>query len=515
MPNRAPRRWPHAMQAGVAALALALVLAACGPGGTPPPVGDGVEVDVAVTGLGRVSYAAGALQCTGSCAWTVPDDRAIAIVAEPQGSHVFAGWGGTCDVFPNPCQGTFAEGDRVTATFAPHALRLDLTGDGEGVFSILGGGVQATCDADCFVAMSMPLQVAITYAAQGSTGTTLGDWTGPCDPGTVQPGYCLVSVTGVTEIGKAWARAPTAVDDAYAAARGQTLVVAAPGVLANDTPAGSLAAELVTDVAHGTLALAADGGFAYTPEPGFDGEDGFAYRVRNAVGQTDTATVTITVVRDAPVANADAYATDRDVPLTIAAPGVLANDAGTGGVLSAVLASDVDHGTLSLAPDGGFVYTPDAGYVGGDGFTYRAADGSLESAPATVTITVRDVAAPTALDDAFDATAGVALIVAPPGVLANDGLGSSGDPIVAELVGDVTSGDLDLASNGGFVYTADPGFDGTDAFTYRAFDGSLRSAVATVTITVRDGVAVADASTDDDAHRGLDDVADAGLGGGR
>jgi hypothetical protein len=406
MPIRAPRRWPHAMRVGVAALALALAIGACSPAeGDPPPVAGGVTIDVGVTGLGRVSYAAGALQCSGDCSWSVPGNRAIALVAEPQGSHVFAGWGGACDVFSNPCQGTFAEGDRVTATFAPHALRLNLTGDGEGVFSILGGGVQATCDADCFVTMGMPLQVAITYAAQGSTGTVLGDWTGPCDPGTVQPGYCLVNVSGLTEIGKTWSRAVTAVDDAYAATSGQTLVVAAPGVLANDAYADGSTTELVTDAGDGTLVLASDGGFTYAPRPGFEGTDGFVYRVRDLQDQTATASVTITVVREV----------------------------ATG---------------------------------------------------------------PAAVDDVYDASSGVTLTIGAPGVLANDRLGSSGDPIIAELVDDVTSGSLDLASNGGFVYTSALGFAGTDAFTYRAFDGTLRSEAATVTITVGAGVGIVEPPTD-------------------
>ena len=497
MSDRAPRRWPSAMLLGVAALVIALVFAACGPGGTPPPVGDGVEIDVRVAGAGRVSYAAGALQCSGECSWTVPDDRAIALVAEPQGNQVFAGWGDACDVLPTPCQTTFAAGDRVTATFAPHALRLDLTGDGEGAFSILGGGVQASCDADCFVTMTMPLQVAITYAAQGSTGTVLGDWTGPCDPVTLQPGYCLVSVSGAAEVGKSWSRAVTANDDAYVVARGQTLDVAAPGVLANDASTGALSAQLVDDVDHGTLALAADGGFSYTPDAGFDGDDGFVYRARNAQGQAATATVTITVVRDVPVANTDAYATDHDTTLRVAAPGVLANDTGAAGAaLTAVLVTGVQHGTLDLASNGGFVYTPSAGYDGPDGFTYRAADGDLRSAPAAVTITVREeVAAPTAVDDAYDATAGVALIVAAPGVLANDVLGSSGDAIEAELFSGVSNGDLAFASNGGFVYTPSLGFEGTDTFTYRAFDGALRSGVATVTIEVSAGVGIVEPRT--------------------
>jgi hypothetical protein len=59
--------------------------------------------------------------------------------------------------------------------------------------------------------------------------------------------------------------------------------------------------------------------------------------------------------------------------------------------LTAVLETDVANGRLVLEPDGGFTYTPDDGFVGTDRFTYRADDGDLASAPATVAITVEAV----------------------------------------------------------------------------------------------------------------------------
>jgi hypothetical protein len=64
-------------------------------------------------------------------------------------------------------------------------------------------------------------------------------------------------------------RPPVAVDDGgYRVERGDTLVVPADGVLANDTdPNGDLlSAQLKTGPARGTLTLDADGGFAYTPD---------------------------------------------------------------------------------------------------------------------------------------------------------------------------------------------------------------------------------------------------------
>lgn len=91
---------------------------------------------------------------------------------------------------------------------------------------------------------------------------------------------------------------------------------------------------------------------------------------------------------DAPVAVADAYTTDEDVDLVVAAAeGVLANDTDDGPI-TAVLETDAASGTLLLAADGSFTYMPDAGFFGEDSFTYKAYDGELYSEVVAVTITV-------------------------------------------------------------------------------------------------------------------------------
>src|SRR5690606_40207591 len=56
--------------------------------------------------------------------------------------------------------------------------------------------------------------------------------------------------------------------------------------------------------------------------------DTFTYQASNGVSRSLVATVTITVnaTNQPPVANDDSYTTDVDTPLTVSAPGVLAND---------------------------------------------------------------------------------------------------------------------------------------------------------------------------------------------
>ena len=67
--------------------------------------------------------------------------------------------------------------------------------------------------------------------------------------------------------------------DAVSTDEDQPLTVLLPsqGVLANDTPAGGLGAELVSGPEHGTLSFNADGTYTYTPDADFNGQDSFTY----------------------------------------------------------------------------------------------------------------------------------------------------------------------------------------------------------------------------------------------
>jgi hypothetical protein len=85
------------------------------------------------------------------------------------------------------------------------------------------------------------------------------------------------------------------------------------------------------------------------------------------------------------------YTTTPDQQLAVpAASGVLSGASGPSGVqLSASVAISPAHGSLTMAGDGSFIYTPAPGYSGADSFIYQAADptGDYASAKAALTIT--------------------------------------------------------------------------------------------------------------------------------
>ena len=283
---------------------------------------------------------------------------------------------------------------------------------------------------------------------------------------------------------------PVVVNDSYTTSEDAMLSVPVSGVLGNDgdVDGDSLTVALVDNVAHGSLTLHANGAFSYTPSLNYTGVDLFTYRATDGMATSALATVTITVtpVNDAPVGLPDEFTTLEDTLLTIpVAAGVLTNDHDVDAdAISAALVSDVGHGVLSLNADGSFSYQPAANFHGEDSFTYRVSDGVLNSGPVTVRLIVIPVNdPPVARDDAYATMEDMSVTVPASGTLVND-VDLDGDVVTALLVSDVAHGSLNFGADGAFVYTPALNFHGTDAFTYAVTDGSVTSAVATVSIVV-------------------------------
>ena len=241
---------------------------------------------------------------------------------------------------------------------------------------------------------------------------------------------------------------------------------------------------------NGTLTLNSNGTFTYTPAANYNGSDSFTYHANDGTGNSNIATVTITVspANDAPVAVNDAYTTTEDTPLNVTLPGtVLANDTDAdANPLTAILVTGPANGTLTLNANGTFTYTPTANYNGTDNFTYRANDGTINSATtATVTLTITPVNdAPVAVNNAYATMESTVLTVTlANSVLVND-TDVEGNTLTAVLNVGPTNGTLTLNANGTFTYTPTAGYNGTDAFTYHANDGTANSNIATVTITI-------------------------------
>lgn len=159
--------------------------------------------------------------------------------------------------------------------------------------------------------------------------------------------------------------------------------------IARDVDGDILTLRITVGAAHGHVSLHADGSFEYLPDPNYNGSDSFTYQISDGL-EVSEATVTLTVnsVNDPPSAADDSYTVTAGATLVGPAPGVLANDFDDSGHLAAVLVTGVSHGTLTLNSDGSFTYATSLTAAGTDSFTYKATDGTIDSAPATVTLTV-------------------------------------------------------------------------------------------------------------------------------
>ncbi len=135
-----------------------------------------------------------------------------------------------------------------------------------------------------------------------------------------------------------------------------------------------------------------------------------AIDVTDRHGETTTGTVTVDVtgVNDAPASNDSLIVTNVDTAVS----GRLAGrDVDQGDELTFFEIAGPSHGSLTLNPNGIFLYTPHADYMGADSFTFRVSDGTeFVDHQATIMVDATMASGPTALgvDERVDETSGLA-----------------------------------------------------------------------------------------------------------
>ena len=232
-----------------------------------------------------------------------------------------------------------------------------------------------------------------------------------------------------------------------------------------------------TGPTSGTLSIEdATGRFTYTPLPDFSGSDSFTFTASNSNGESNPASIAITVtpVNDIPVALDTSIATSEDTACT----GQLTATDPDGDTLTFTLATGPAEGSVTISPAGAFTYTPAANANGDDSFSFAVSDGSA-SATAAVSVTINPVNdPPTAHGTAITVDQGATVS----GTLsASD---SDGDPLNFNLATGPGKGSVSLADDGSFTYQADSDATGSDTFSFTVSDGHAQSPPATVTVTI-------------------------------
>jgi PKD repeat protein len=204
--------------------------------------------------------------------------------------------------------------------------------------------------------------------------------------------------------------------------------------------------------------------------------------VTDSVGQQGSVSKNVIVNRP-PVANPDSAVTDRNVAVDI---NVLANDSDPDGdPISVSTWTQPGNGIAAKNPNGTMRYTPAAGFIGSDCFTYQISDTKESSSAATVCITVRlPNKTPDARDDGWSTYQNGPTNILHSHLLAND-YDPDGDALTVTGINTAgLTGTLDCSFGTYCRYTPPSWFVGTTSFTYSASDGKGGTDPATIRIKV-------------------------------
>lgn len=135
------------------------------------------------------------------------------------------------------------------------------------------------------------------------------------------------------------------------------------------------------------------GGFRYTPDADFSGNDSLRFHgvVAGAAALPAEIVLQVTPVNDAPTMQAVTLYTDQGIPVSGQLP---ATDPEGDALTFRVVLPSGDGDVVLDDATGAFTFTPDAGFAGVAQIAFAASDGRLESDPAIVTIDVLDRSGP-------------------------------------------------------------------------------------------------------------------------
>ena len=290
-------------------------------------------------------------------------------------------------------------------------------------------------------------------------------------------------------------------------------MAASSGLLANDTDI--LAMRLDLPARERPLPRDPDpqrGRFLYLHAvPDYSGRDSFTYQALDGTASSNTATTTLSVtwVNQPPVGASNAVTIVQNTPYTFQASdfgftdpadtppdgflGVKISELPSAGALwngdqkvnagDTISVDDINKGLLTFAPDAdtyGQDYAAFSFQVQDDGGT---ANGGIDLDQTPRTFTMNVIAPPVVVDESYSTSNDTPLTIAAPGIL-GEAADVYGNTLTASLVSGPAYGQLVFNSDGSFTYTPLPRWAGSDAFTYRAYDGISYSNTATIDLAV-------------------------------
>jgi gliding motility-associated-like protein len=366
--------------------------------------------------------------------------------------------------------------------YPPIAQPLNVTVVEDGNVNIVLDASDANGDPLTYIIVSGPSNGTLTPAPPGTAQVRnyqpnpnyngLDSFTYKANDGTVDGNIVTVNitVTPVNDVPVANNQTVNVIEDT------DTPITLTGSDIENDQLMLPLTFTVLTQPTNGTLS-GTGANLTYTPNANYNGPDAFTFKVNDGTVDSAPGTVSISVnpVNDVPVAAAQNLTTPEDTPLPI----ILTGTDTEGSALTYSVVTLPGNGSLSCTNCANPIYTPNLNYNGNDSFTFKVNDGTVDSAPATITINVTPVNdAPIANNQT------VAVIEDTPKVITLTGSDVENSPLTFTIVTPPTNGVLSGVTGANVTYTPNANYNGPDAFTFKVNDGNLDSAPATVSITV-------------------------------
>jgi parallel beta-helix repeat protein len=350
------------------------------------------------------------------------------------------------------------------------AKSLEVAEDGSGVVQL--SGYDQDGDTLTFQIISNPAHGSLLVNGQNVTYTPNANFNGTDSFSYIAndseddsaPAAVSVNVTPVND-------SPTASGTAVTIAEDTASVVT---LVAHDLDNDPLTYVISLAPSHGTIS-GSGANVIYTPAANFHGSDSLEFVAHDSSSASAAVTVLVTVtpVNDAPVANALALSLSEDTSLAIALSGSDVD----GDTLTFTVVTQPANGTLSVA-NNQLVYAPNANFNGADEFTYVANDGSLDSASATVALTVQPANDLPVANSATHSTPENQSFS-----FTLTGSDIDGDTLTHRITRPPAHGSLGVTGNT-IQYWPEPNYNGPDSLEFVMNDGAGDSAVARIDITI-------------------------------
>ncbi|MFB2851267.1 retention module-containing protein, partial [Aeromonas veronii] len=232
-------------------------------------------------------------------------------------------------------------------------------------------------------------------------------------------------------------------------------------------------------VSNGTVEIAFDGSISFVPGKDFNGGISFDYVARDADGDTNSATVNVTVTPVVDIVT-DTLNTTEDNAVTL---NVLTNDSFENANAAVTAVTQGANGSVSFDANGEVTYTPNANFHGTDGFTYTVTSGGVTET-ITVNVNVGEVDDPTTItgDTSGNGAEDGGAIVGTLSATDADGLAGGS---VFSVTGNPANGAAIIDPvTGAWSYIPVADWHGNDSFTVTITDDEGHTTTQVISVTV-------------------------------